>query len=960
MRFLSIIIWFIGAFPFLLSAQNLHVTHYSIANGLPSDKVRHVIQDTFDFLWIATDNGLVRFDGNQFTTLDQEVPSQYGRYFFPTQNGIFYSHDAGLSLIQPALDSSSVELYKSTSIDPQSDLLYYPDNLFQQKNGALWVSQPNGKVIRFLNGQKKEFTVSDSGDKVSSFFAQTESGAFWIATQAGTLFYHDDTEDTLKEKASFPKINDLMVVEEEIWLAGGRIYQLTLSADGKKLQKTARYSSDLGEITALTLDSKKNLYLGIADQGLFFLDRRLGKASKFVKIFGNNDPHRVDELPFQNVNKIVLGSDGQLFVCTDEGLSILQRRFFESVGDLPNANTSAIAMSDQGKLFVNFGDLYAVSATEYGYSAKQIPVWNQGATTTLTVAREKLMVGTSTGMVLSLTQEGNLLQKIDLTERGEGIFNLHPDSKGRLWVCQAPEERPILGVGCLLPNGQLKEYGPEQGLTNRILALKETPQGRLYAAGIGLESYLYRYLPEEDIFVNLSLPLDFYVNPNFEVHDLTVDGEGIVWLASTNGLLRYDLDRISRVDLGPTYTNIEIRAVEWLPDGSIWISTDTEGLIHYKDEEFSVIKEESGLPTKVLTYRSLVVDENARLWVGTAEGVVYSLDQTPTPKKTNKPWLIRAIVGDQKLLSGPIRLFVDEALTVDVLTPAYHGYRMFYQYQLNETDWSASSIDHILTLQNLPPGQHKLAFRSKKEGCSLWSDPLFIEFEVIQYWYQNRYIQILIGCIFLLGLLGSFYSLRERLRRRIFNLSKKLKEEKEETEKKEKDLIEARIKIKMEQREMRSNLQELEILYHLIQQISPGQKMDAVIEELSIELLQIPGTNAFQLATKEGKNLNFEGFAKSSKGLVFYQIPYNPKANLAAYCIAKRRPLNFGNLSREMPRLLKDYDGRQDGYQSVICVPLRFEKQDAVLLLYSKAKKHFDPYDLKVLETLAAYLEQIT
>ena len=44
-------------------------------------------------------------------------------------------------------------------------------------------------------------------------------------------------------------------------------------------------------------------------------------------------------------------------------------------------------------------------------------------------------------------------------------------------------------------------------------------------------------MPEKDVFVNLSLPLDFNVSPNFEVHDLAVDDKGVIWLASTNGLL---------------------------------------------------------------------------------------------------------------------------------------------------------------------------------------------------------------------------------------------------------------------------------------------------------------------------------------------------------------------------------------------------------------------------------------
>jgi streptogramin lyase len=199
-----------------------------------------------------------------------------------------------------------------------------------------------------------------------------------------------------------------------------------------------------------------------------------------------------------------------------------------------------------------------------------------------------------------------------------------------------------VGIACILPNGTLKEYGYSEGLESRLLCLRETTQGRIYASGIGEGTYLYRYLPEEDAFVNLSLPFDFSVSPNFEVHDLTLDKEGVIWMASTNGLLRYDMDRVRRVDLGPEYTDIEVRAVMDMPDGSIWVSTDTEGMIRYEDGETVVVKEESGLPSKVMTYRCLAKDQKNRLWVGTAEGLVYSLDPNPAPVRTGKPLLISA------------------------------------------------------------------------------------------------------------------------------------------------------------------------------------------------------------------------------------------------------------------------------------------------------------------------------
>ncbi|UCD43685.1 MAG: hypothetical protein JSV69_09190, partial [Chloroflexota bacterium] len=46
---------------------NPRFEHFSIPEGLPSSSIRTITQDSIGFLWIATLNGLSRFDGYQFT-----------------------------------------------------------------------------------------------------------------------------------------------------------------------------------------------------------------------------------------------------------------------------------------------------------------------------------------------------------------------------------------------------------------------------------------------------------------------------------------------------------------------------------------------------------------------------------------------------------------------------------------------------------------------------------------------------------------------------------------------------------------------------------------------------------------------------------------------------------------------------------------------------------------------------
>lgn len=946
----------------ILEAQNLHITYYSEANGLPSNQVRHVIHDPYGFLWIACDGGLLRFDGSEFTDFSQQMSSQYGRFFCRTDAGLLISHDAGISLIQPGLDTAHFSLFMDASIDPDEDLLYYPSQLFLRQNGEIWVSQPGGRVSRIKDGTRfdvKSESLAPDNPKTKAFFTELENDQLWVAFSDGELYLFDDSRMTLDHVYSLSYINDLKSRDNEIWIAGDHIHKLLLSEDQKHIIDQKTYDSDLGEIMSLALDSKGNIFLGIRERGLYYLDRREGREPMFIKIFSSNDPHRVNELPFKNIHHIVMESDDQLWICSSEGLGILQRRFFESLGSIPNANTTSICTSKNGNVFVNFGDIYVIERTDLGYEGKPLPSIAREPVTALTTTGQNLWAGTSTGNLIKLDQQGRLLRSIDLRLRGEGIYFLNYDSQERLWVCQAPEESPIVGIGCIFPNGEVKEYGYDRGLMSRLLCIRETGNGRIYASGIGSGTYLYRYLPGEDAFINLSLPLDFNVSPNFEVHDLTVDKEGVIWLASTNGLLRYDMDRIKQVDLGPEYRAIEYRAVIDMPDGSIWASTDTEGVLRYKNGETVVIKEESGLPSKVMTYRCLVKENSGRLWVGTAEGIIYSLDENPLPQKSEKPLLISASIDDTRIPIEKLNLNKDQRLTLAFVTPAFHGYRTFYQHRIGNGVWADASTIRELTLENMEPGDYVLELRSRNEGGYYWSDSVQVDILISEYWYNRRFLRWTLVGLILVFILWIFFYRKRKYRAYITRLTHGLQMEKEALKERDADLVKVKQEIQYDQRQLRVHMISLEIMHRLISKITPGMKWEVLLEIISVDLLKLPGVVAFEIGIREGNFIEFEGYSDRVRNFTSERISYNPDINLAAYCMGQSKPFVFNVLEDEANRLLPEWDQRLNQYKSAISVPFYLENKHAVLSIYSDKIDLFDNYSVKAISVFATYLEQI-
>ncbi len=86
--------------------ENVNYFNYSIENGLPSSETYDILQDSRGFIWIGTDNGVVRFDGVNFKTFttqdgltDNTVFKIYedyqGRIWFGTYNRKLCMYSSG-------------------------------------------------------------------------------------------------------------------------------------------------------------------------------------------------------------------------------------------------------------------------------------------------------------------------------------------------------------------------------------------------------------------------------------------------------------------------------------------------------------------------------------------------------------------------------------------------------------------------------------------------------------------------------------------------------------------------------------------------------------------------------------------------------------------------------------------------------------------------------------------------
>ena len=60
---------------FTTHGQQYYTKQYRVAHGLPSDIIKGCIQDSLGYFWIATDEGIVKYDGLRFTAYRDATPA---------------------------------------------------------------------------------------------------------------------------------------------------------------------------------------------------------------------------------------------------------------------------------------------------------------------------------------------------------------------------------------------------------------------------------------------------------------------------------------------------------------------------------------------------------------------------------------------------------------------------------------------------------------------------------------------------------------------------------------------------------------------------------------------------------------------------------------------------------------------------------------------------------------------
>ena len=303
-RISSAFIIFFFLSPFISNAENIlpNNRHYTANHGLSQSAVEDVVQDSFGYLWLATQDGINKFDGYDFTVYrpgnENGNTQQYYRCLVIEGDYLYAgSWDGGLWRIHIPTDSA--ELIGLQDIDIREMVF--------DANGVLWIAASSAGVFS-LSGSEKLHQYSLAKNIIINTVFYHPSGIIFVGTDDG-LYMMDPGENSFQKLPGFTErktIEELNIISmefnnsESLWIGtqkGLVLYNfLTFSTDEFTSQSHPELTDDnIQEIFEYSGD----LWIGSYSKGLYKLDMRTETFYNFSKLLSIHS-----RLQFQDISLV--------------------------------------------------------------------------------------------------------------------------------------------------------------------------------------------------------------------------------------------------------------------------------------------------------------------------------------------------------------------------------------------------------------------------------------------------------------------------------------------------------------------------------------------------------------------------------------------------------------------------------------------------------------------------------
>lgn len=636
----SWILMLVLLFPSLNYAQRLSFDYIGLKEGLPSTGAFDLIQDENGYIWIATLNGLVKYDGVDF------------QVFRGSGEDSLSSRPIGRSFVS-LLQSKDGSIWTSTLDDGISH--YLPE----KKKFANYPVRPDS--IGGLDFPRHEFLFEDSRGRIWMYGINSTKriAKYRLYQPAQDTFYTFEVEPRSGQRL----LKDGYIVEGnngDIWAhdgANGNIYLFDPQKNEFQIRLTCNNipstQGPCNQINHLRIDESNLLWIS-TDKGLFVFDTQSGNFEQHSSLF--------QEFPFLNESPVFYSyqdQEGNIWTLA-EGRSLVRYHFLRAQGEefplqqspfkeLGSESTSYIIKpvlrDEQGIWFINDMKKFAVynrdffyykfrdnQLSNYGKTFRQAQNKPNEVPSAFLLDKSGLMWIANIGA--GINKENPISQQIDSWIYGpDNAYNLSTDTlssvkedkEGNIWILG--KNMVMLFDEQALSLQAIRPQGCETVMFNTFI---EGPNNTLW---VGSDKGLYR-MDRSSQILTLEIP---YTGPGKSgIEPLLIDKEGHLWikyLKKTLGkyygtaLAVFDMDQgrliqkfVHTPEDSTSLVSKLIREVYLDSKGRIWIAS-FDGLCRFDpiNDRFIQYRQDLSDSTAISSnYISFFYEDSQQnIWIGT-------------------------------------------------------------------------------------------------------------------------------------------------------------------------------------------------------------------------------------------------------------------------------------------------------------------------------------------------------
>ncbi|MBX3743734.1 MAG: hypothetical protein KF833_00345 [Verrucomicrobiae bacterium] len=764
-------------------AANLVFDRWTIDNGLPQNSVQALLQGSDGYLWLATFDGLVRFDGVRFTVFNKatspELPSSsilslredrdgalwlglasgqvvrfhrgsvtpFGRDHGLPGTAVFGIGDDALGVPWFLCQDQPIPIHHAWI--PGFRWFSWRENRFHpvtqpapsQPYDDLWWTVPDGSVwavdthgLHHFYGPVARTITHDDGlpDLRIRGAYRDASGTLWALGQSGYLarIEHgrvsrlyttlDGLPDTWTTDPSAPR--HFLAMEDArgaVWLSGMGVWLARLANGVFTTFPNPNPSG--GRINALHRGPEGDLWIGTDGAGLL---RAREHPIRVISI--------PEGLPAGNIYPVLEDRSGAVWVgAWDQGLARIQNEIISpyAVRDgLPDALVTSLLEDRLGRLWVGtYGGLCFLESGRF--HPAPLPLGQPGyvISAILEDRHGTLWFGSDLGLWRVQGAQPHLLTHQDGLA-GDAVIALLEGRDGDVWVGSSQ------GLS-RLQNGQVTSWTERDGLpSNYVRALHQDANGTLW---IGTrDGGLGRF--RDGTFTRITVRDGLFNNGVFQILE---DEMGYFWMTSNKGI-----HRTRRADLDDFAAG---RRPSILSVGF----DKSDGL---RNIECNGGRSPAGIRAR-----------DGRLWFPTQDGVAI-VNPTAVHSNPRPPGVvIEAVLLDRQPvpLHGPVII----PPSADHLEIQYtglsfiHAARMSFRHRLEGIDhnWVEAGSRRAAHYSRIPPGRYAFQVMAANSD-GVWSTTAaMIPIHVLPSWWQTWWFRTA-ASLGLLGLLFGTFEIRVR------------------------------------------------------------------------------------------------------------------------------------------------------------------------------------------------------